>query len=584
MIKIKKIICVVLSILLVATMTNCTAKKLTDIRTLTDEEYAVNSLSAVDALGRVTLSGDTESSRDVGIFYFLWLGAHSSGSSVYDVSVLEEENPEALWSPTSSESPINTYHFWGEPLFGYYDSSDPWVLTRHIELFTMSGIDFLMFDVTNGVTYDNVVQQLLVLLDKYQKQGWDVPKIAFMSNTGSYNVINRVYTNYYDENSQYYYPDLWYSPNDKPLICGNKMYFDENSSNDAFMLDFFDLRDTQWPNTPYKDEEAFPWIDWSYPQTNHKGVMSVSVAQHVVSKMSYKDLNWGRAYNQDTFLNESDKVDYGLNFQSQWDTVFNTLNNGDDIDTVFLTGWNEWIAIKFYQNNEVYFVDQFNEEYSRDIELMKGGYGDNYYLQMLNNIKKFKYSAANDYSISQNTIDIKGDLSQWNNIQSYPDFEGDALERNYKGYVSALTYIDRTNRNDIVDIKITHDKTKVYFYVKTLQNITFYENGDTDWMNIWLNFDSNKSGYSYVINRDYGKLYAVNNNNYSLAGDVDINIKNNVMTVAVPLSLMGASSKNLSINFKVSDNVDSSDVMNFYLQGDSAPIGRLNYTYGYFNN
>ena len=109
-----------------------------DTRNLNDYEFARNSISSVDALGRVTLAGDGEESRDVGLFYFLWLGAHASGSKIYDVSDLEETNPDALWSTSSKDSPVNTYHFWGEPLYGYYNSKDPWVIRKQIELFTLA--------------------------------------------------------------------------------------------------------------------------------------------------------------------------------------------------------------------------------------------------------------------------------------------------------------------------------------------------------------------------------------------------------------------------------------------------------------
>ena len=118
---------------------------------VSDQAFSVASISAVDNLGRVTYAGSQEKGgRDVGLFYFLWLGAH--GNRVYDVSDLLENNPDELWSADSTVSPVGTYHFWGEPLYGYYDAADPWVLTRHVELFTMAGIDFLGYEVTNGPT------------------------------------------------------------------------------------------------------------------------------------------------------------------------------------------------------------------------------------------------------------------------------------------------------------------------------------------------------------------------------------------------------------------------------------------------
>ena len=72
-----------------------------------------------------------------------------------------------------------------------------------------------------------------------------------------------------------------------------------------------------------------------------------------------------------------------------------------------MTGWNEWVAQR--QNatkpqigkvnlvgrpmkavGDTYFVDVYNAEFSRDADPMKGGYTDNYYLQLVANIRKFK--------------------------------------------------------------------------------------------------------------------------------------------------------------------------------------------------
>lgn len=554
----------------------------TDTRSISDQTFAQSNVSSVDALGRVTLGGDREESKDVGLFYFLWLGAHARGSKIYDVSWLEENDPDALWATDDAESPMNTYHFWGEPLYGYYHSADPWVLMRHIELFTMIGIDYLLFDATNVVTYDNVIQTLLPLLDKYQKQGWDVPKIGFMTNTRTYEVVNRVYEAYYnEETATCYYPDLWYSPNGKPLILSNNLYFDAAKPEDKELLDFFQIRDTQWPNAVYQDEEAFPWMSWTYPQMNHSGTVSVSVAQHTAGKMSLTDGNWGRGFSTSDFLNNSDRINEGSNFQMQWDTALNAPKEGAGaVNNVFVTGWNEWIAIKFTDSQGVYFVDAFNQEYSRDIEMMKGGYGDNYYLQLFNNIRAFKYTNPVKYILKEKTVEFT-DATAWTDVRSYPDFVGDAMERNYRNYLGNEQLTDTTNRNDIASVKVTHDAMKLYFRVETAEAITPYTDGDTDWMNIRFSTSKDGIGYEYVINREYGKLSKIENGGYTNVGDCEILVEGNVMQIAVPHSLIGLTGEP-AIQFKVSDNVDASDVMNFYIQGDSAPIGRLSYTYGYF--
>ena len=75
-------------------------------------------------------------------------------------------------------------------------------------------------------------------------------------------------------------------------------------------------------------------------------------------------------------------------------TILRTMGAGfrTDPDMVFLTGWNRWTMNRLQGPPEqpVRFVDNANEEYSRDIEMMAGGHGDNYYLQMTANIRRYK--------------------------------------------------------------------------------------------------------------------------------------------------------------------------------------------------
>ena len=57
--------------------------------------FTVASTASVDVYGRTAYASfEREENRDVGLFYFLWLGAH--GNKVYDISDLLENNPDAL--------------------------------------------------------------------------------------------------------------------------------------------------------------------------------------------------------------------------------------------------------------------------------------------------------------------------------------------------------------------------------------------------------------------------------------------------------------------------------------------------------
>ena len=67
------------------------------------------------------------------------------------------------------------------------------------------------------------------------------------------------------------------------------------------------------------------------------------------------------------------------------------------------------------------------------------------------------------------TIDLADEtLAQWENVKAhYRDFAGDAMERNYKDAVNKGTYTDTSNRNDITDVKVVHNSTDLFVYVKT---------------------------------------------------------------------------------------------------------------------
>lgn len=149
------------------------------------------SLAATDALGRQTVSAG-ESDKKVGIFYFLWLDHNWPGP--YNITKLVEAHPDAVESEEKwmlyGGGGYGAFHFWEEPLFGYYESSDKWVLSRHCQMLMDAGVDFMVFDATNGYAYLDTVLALIDVWYGYYEQGCSVPKLAFYTNAGSGNVIN----------------------------------------------------------------------------------------------------------------------------------------------------------------------------------------------------------------------------------------------------------------------------------------------------------------------------------------------------------------------------------------------------------
>ncbi len=577
-------------------------------------EQTVNSLTATDALGRTVPSvGGTNGEKYVGLFYFLWNGQErTKQTNIFDATKLMEELGEEFWDGTEIiSSPPNQYHYWGEPLFGYYNAQDPFVLRRHMEMITMAGIDFLVFDATNQFTYNQVWQVLFPIMEEFAAQGFPVPKIMFYTNTESEQRVTQLYSQLYEKGL---YKDLWFCPNGKPLIiCANKAGCSEEIRN------FFDFRSSQWPGTQDK-EDGFPWIDFNrnqkvYPKGGVTGgtIMSVSVSQHpgwpFSDSVQYKDVaassggtyyneNWGRGYTTEAGVNDPNKIDEGANFQEQWNNALR-----EDPSTVFVTGWNEWIAVKFYEDitvttgvpsrlnipdRRVFFVDTINEEFSRDIEPMKGGYGDNYYLQMIQNIRAYKGTGEGEAVGGQKlTIDVNGSVKQWESVQtSFRDFVGDAVVRDFEDAAGMNRYTDNSARNDISEIRLTYDENNLYILVSTAEEITEHEDGDLSWLNVMLCVEGSEGesfeGFQYVINRTPGDEKtsverSIGGYAFESIGQADYSVNGNYLQIAIPKALLGLGDT-FTLNLKVTDHVTHpEDIMDYYVSGDSAPIGRLSY-------
>ena len=131
----------------------------------------------------------------------------------------------------------------------------------------------------------------------------------------------------------------------------------------------------------------------------------------------------------------------------------------------------------------------------------------------------------------------------------------------------------------------------LYFYIRTANDITPYNGTDVNWMNILIDTDGKQTGfegYDFAINRapkEHGKTSVERSAggwNWEKVGEATMTVDGNKMTISVPLSMLGLSASEFSFGFKVADNVTNyKDIMDYYVSGDSAPIGRLRYSYGY---
>ena len=153
--------------------------------------------------------------------YYLWHGQHGT-QGPYDISKMEAIDPKVMEKPDSPLWPDPSHTpmlHWGEPLFGYYLSTDEWVLRRHVQMFIDAGIDVLYFDTTNGYHYREVTEKLFAILQEFHDKGYKAPKFFYYMaparrGCGTSNVRD-VWDNYYSKGR---FRDLWFEWNGKPLI------------------------------------------------------------------------------------------------------------------------------------------------------------------------------------------------------------------------------------------------------------------------------------------------------------------------------------------------------------------------------
>ncbi|MDQ8734761.1 hypothetical protein [Paenibacillus sp. LHD-38] len=563
-----------------------------------DDLYLVDQWGGIDGLGRELPSreeaGPIRPDRYVGLFYFLWLGQHGTWGP-FDNTQIIANWPEAVYDPRHPAwGPPSSFHFWGEPLYGYYLNDDAWVLRKHVQMLASSGIDFLVFDTTNAEIYKRVYDILFQIMDDIYRQGFKVPQFVFYTNTESGKTISEIYENIYKPGR---FRHLWFHWKGKPLIIGDPEECDEEQRQ------FFTFRLNQWPNEGAKTN-GFPWIEFQRPQRvfyndeGEKEIINVSVAQHPSVAMSdtpfygYGD-NWGRDYHDGIESSEAgssfDAINQGMNIAEQWEFALK-----EDPQIVFVTGWNEWIAMRLTGTKEhpVLFVDQATLNFSRDIEPMKDGYGDHYYMQLISYVRRFKgMSEQGKGSFHLDKPLLMGpDFSAWQQVtQQYRDFAGDTVPRDHPGY-GDLHYTNDTGRNDFVTLKAAHTDECLYFYAQTKEPISSFT--DRHWMMLLIRVrtESNTGweGYQYIINRNVISDAATwlerstGGWNWKPVGEVRYACNGNELQLELPHLLLGIDETKggIWLEFKWVDHMQNDGEITDFLQyGDVAPEGRLNYIY-----
>ena len=336
--------------------------------------------------------------------------------------------------------------------------------------------------------------------------------------------------------------------------------------------------------------DMWSWLEVS-PQhvfRNSRGEaeqMAVGVAQNAIGNrlgsMSEPGAR-GRNFHHGTNDLRPGAILHGYNVAEQWERALK-----EDPRFIFFTGWNEWIAGRFAEFNgikqPVMFVDQFDQEHSRDIEPMKGGHGDNYYYQFISSVRRYK-GARPLPPVKPHAIRIDGRFDDWRAVEpEFRDTIGDPMRRNHRGWDAKVTYTNDNGRNDIVTAKVSFDQRRIYFQVRTREPIT--PPSGTNWMLLFLDTDTTVQtgwlGYDFVVNRTSpGSLerHVGKGFEWQTAGKAEWRMAGDQLELSIPWLALGLKSPPAQLDFKWADNcIVASDWTDFTLNGDAAPNDRFNY-------
>ena len=549
---------------------------------------------ACDGLGRILpgheQTGDVRKNKYVGIFYWTWHCAHAKSTDPHNVTEILAKYPEAL---CDLEHPAwgrkQAPHHWNEPLFGYYNTIDKWVLRRHAEMLADAGVDVVIFDNTNGtMTWRESYTMLLEAFAEARADGVKTPQISFILPFFDEKLaaiqLRDLYTDLYRPEK---HPDLWFFWKGKPLIMAMPDGLDAADPLDAEIRDFFTFRPGQ-PSYVVGQTRPDHWGWLSvYPQKVYRNAdgspeqITVGVAQNHSAELGLTAMNgvnvFGRTYTSKGYDTRENAVLYGANLAEQFEYALEV-----DPEFIFVTGWNEWVAGRFehWQGVDNAFPDQFNDYFSRDIEPSKGQLKDHYYYQLVSYIRRFKGTRSLPAASAPVTIDSP---EQWNAVEpTYYAYRGNTGTRDCDGYLTTH-YVNTSGRNDIVAAKVARDTENVYFYVECADNIT--PSDDPCWMRLLIDTGCSGDsweGISFILNRTKAGMLerSVGGWNWEEIGEVSMNVTGNTLTVTVPRSMLGLDKGGFTLRFKWADNnLADGDILDLYQYGDAAPGGRFMYRY-----
>ena len=361
----------------------------------------------------------------VGIYYTTWFNSiHMQGNQNGYFNIA-----------TGNIGAIGTNQYWSKPSKGYYKSTDKNVIKQHMRELNALGIDFIIIDNTNvrkygcyktesarcknAIWWDEYVtkpeEALIEAIHEMRLNGEKTPYVinwvyelglnlggATPDDAG---VLVEIYDNLYTDSS---HDDIWVYDNNKPLILGmnnenshtkivydfnyNYKYQGENIYSGSEQLKRSELKGKnmselisyrRMTSSKYLGVTSIKPTDWSYLESNNNVSTTYKKQEQISIVPAINNLQMS---NEVTAIGRRN----GCTFYEQWQTAFNVRPK-----VVVISEWNEWIVGRSSYNYEFErYVDNYNAEFSRDIEPQDGGLKDRYYTWLKKYISNFKNNSG----------------------------------------------------------------------------------------------------------------------------------------------------------------------------------------------
>ncbi len=319
----------------------------------------------------------------VGICYSTWftriMRDHSESNPPPNITNILEKAKEtgvAEWGG------LSRFHYWAEPALGYYKSDDEMIIRTHMTQLAEAGVDYIIIDNTNVSTIYKeewnwyVTKPCTAILDTIvamRAEGKKTPYVVFWCASNKtpaedkkWTVVEAVYDEFHTQEK---WKDCFVYWDGKPFMLNNEAVVGAPKC-DITLRRMWGLN----PN-PGVQEWSFLGYDTN-PMVYDQGGFVEQTCVCTAAQQSYMS---------DTLTAHG--RNHGVFMYSQWARAFEYRPK-----CITITWWNEWAAQRQPddENGNPRFVDNYTAEYSRDIEPMKGGHGDQYYQWMKQYIAAYK--------------------------------------------------------------------------------------------------------------------------------------------------------------------------------------------------